>query len=317
MKKMFMGFATLALFLASCSQNQAFENPTAPDAIKFKNLNDRIHSRAANDNSSDYGVFAVLNNGTPAATNWFMNNQQVKGADNSYAPVKYWPTAGTVNFYAYAPYNSATLSLAGVTWNGGTPTFDVSYTVPVNGNEDLTFATPEVGKTAADIQVNLEFVHQLSKVDFKAVLEQRLVSEGFALTLNYVTLNVAFNKGEKIMSNPVAAWSNLTANPAGTITYTNGTSYMIMPQAADGVEVILNVSITHNGNDFLMNQNLKTIVLTNANLIEFTKGTQYVFNATVGNTATDGAGNPIFNVIVFNSTLAPWNTGGDIELTNP
>ena len=317
MKTMFMGFAALALFFVSCSQNEAFKDETLPDVIKFKNLNDRIHSRAANDDNSDYGVFAVLNNGNPAAADWFMNNQMVKGTDDSYAPLKYWPTAGTLNFYAYAPYNSATLLLTGVAWNSGTPTFDISYTVPTSGNEDLTFATPVIGATAASIQVDLEFAHQLSKVDFQAALEQKFSDEGFALTLNYVTLNVPFNQGVKTLSDPTAGWSNLAANPAGGVTYTNGTSYMIMPQPADGTEIILNVSITHNGADYLMNQNLKTIVLSNANLIDFVKGTQYVFKATVGNASTDEAGNPIFNVIVFNSTLSPWSTSGDIELTNP
>lgn len=317
MKTILMGFATIALLLASCSQNETFENEVSPVAVRFKNLNDRVHSRAANDNNSDYGVLAVLSGGNPAATDWFMNNQQVSGADDSYSPLKYWPATGAVDFYAYAPFNAVTLDRTGVSWNGGTPTFDIVYTVPTNGAQDFTVATPVVGATSANIQVALEFAHQLSKVAFQALLEQSYIDDGFAITLNSVSMKVAFNQGENTLENTTTAWTNLAANPAGNVVYTNATGYMIMPQPAAGTEITLNVTITHNGGPYLTAQNLQPITLTTANLIDFVKGTQYLFKATVGNTSTDENGDPVFNVIVFKSTLSPWITGGDIELTNP
>lgn len=319
MKTKMISYFTLALFLVSCSHNETFDNTPTPGAIKFKNLNDRVHSRVANDNNSDYGVYAVLNGENPPATGWFMQNQQVNGTDDSYTPLKYWPATGvTVNFYAYAPHDAATLSLAGVSWNNGTPTYGISYTVPAAGNEDLTIAKPATGKSATDIQVDLEFTHQLSKVDFEAALAQQLIDDGFVLTLNSVSLEVAVNQGTNTLSDTTTPWSNLAANPVGTpVVYSNASSYMIMPQSADGAKITLNVTITHNGGPYLSNQNLNTIVLTPATLAQFVKGNRYVFKATVGTTTTDNNGNPIFNVIVFNSILAPWTTNTDIVLPNP
>ena len=315
---MIIGFAAVAFFFAGCLQNETSENEAPSGAIQFRNLNDRITSRAANNDNSDYGVFAVLTGGTPAATNWFMNNQKVIGADDSYSPLKYWPANGAVDFYSYAPYNAATLDLSGVSWNNGTPDFDITYIVRTNANEDFTIATPVPGATSANIQVALEFAHMLSKVNFQTVLEQSYIDDGFAITLNSVTLKVAFNEGKNTLANSTTDWSNLGVSPTGgNVVYTNGTSYMIMPQPASGTEIVLNVTITHNGDPYLTAQNLKPIVLTNANLVNFVKGTQYLFKATIGNTSTDENDVPVFNLIVFNSTIAPWSTSGDIELTNP
>lgn len=318
MKTMIIGFAAVAFLFAGCSQNETLKDEASSGAIQFRNLNDRIPSRAANDDNSDYGVFAVLRDGNPAAINWFMSNQKVIGTDDTYSPLKYWPANGVVDFYSYAPYNASTLDLSGVSWNNGTPDFDITYIVPANANEDFTVATPVVGATSANIQVAMEFAHMLSKVNFQTVLEQTYIDDGFAITLNSVTLRVAFNEGKNTLANSSTDWSNLDVSPTGSnVVYTNGTSYMIMPQPAFGTEIVLNVTITHNGGPYLTAQNLKPIVLTNANLVSFVKGTQYMFKATIGNASTDENDNPVFNVIVFKSTIAPWNTSGDIELTNP
>lgn len=313
MKTMFMGLAALALLLVSCSQNEIFENAVPSNSIKFKNLNDRVSSRAANDNDENYGVYAVLNGGTPAATSWFMDNQQVDGTDNSYSPLKYWPTTGNIDFYAYAPYSSANISLTEVTWDALNPVFDVTYTVPAGADEDFTIVTPVKGAVQATGQVGLLFSHKLSKVGFTTELAQDLANDGFVLTLNSVTMKVAFNQGKNSLASSTADWTDLAGS---NVSYAGGSSYMIMPQPAPGTEITLNVSITHNGADYLINKDLKVIVLQASDLANFVKGTQYIFKVAVGDTTSDVDDNPVFNVISFTSSMSPW-ASGNIDLTNP
>lgn len=304
MKTMWMGFAALALILTSCSKNETFENEASANAIRFRNLNDRLTTRAANDTNSNYGVYALLNNGTPAATGWFMDNQLVKGTDNSYSTLKFWPRVGTIDFYAYAPHASANLTLTGVAWNATTPTFGLSYTVPANADEDLTIAAPVTGASQATGQVGLVFSHMLSRFDFSAQLAQELVDDNFALTLNSVSVKVAYNSGTNSLSNP-GTWSDLAGSG---ITYSGVSSYMIMPQPAIDTEITLNVTITHNGEDYFEGA-LKTYVLKAGDVKTadlFSNGTKYLFSALVGETTHDEDDDPIFNVISFTSTTSPW-----------
>ena len=67
-----IGLTILTLLATSCSQNEVFDNQTSSNLIRFENLNDRISSRSANTDDSDYGIYAFLNGGTPAATTWFI-----------------------------------------------------------------------------------------------------------------------------------------------------------------------------------------------------------------------------------------------------
>ena len=299
-----MGFAAFALILTSCSKNETFDAKSPANAIDFRNLNDRITSRSANDTDDDYGVYAYLNNGNPTATDWFMDNQQVKGTANSYSPLKYWPKEGTVDFYAYAPHNSPTLNLTGVVWNAANPAFEIAYTVPAYADEDLTIATPVQGASQSTGQVVLGFSHMLSKFDFAVQLTQDLKDDNFAVTLNSVSVKVGSNSGKNSLATP-GAWTNLGGS---NITYSGGKSYMIMPQPAPGTELILDVSVTHNGEDYFTGT-IKTYVIQAGDVKTsdtFVKGTKYLFSVTIGDLTEDGNGDPIFNVIFFNSLPSPW-----------
>lgn len=304
MKKRLIGFAAISLILiTSCSKNETFERETPEKAIEFTNLNDRVPERAANDSMSNYGVYAVLNNGNPAATSWFMENLNINGQNNNYTPLKFWPKVGTIDFYSYAPFNSPNLNLSGVQWSGINPTFNFSYTVPASADEDFTIAAPILSTSSGP--VNLVFSHMLAKMSFEANLENTLLDDGFALTLNYATLSVKINEGESSLSSPTG-WNHFVA-PA-KVTYTNRNTYLIMPQPASNFEITLNVTITHNGADYFSG-NLKTSVLDSiAGINDFEKGTNYHFTVTVGNLSQDEQGKPVFNIISFTSNITPWNT---------
>ena len=306
------GFAALTLLTISCVQNEILENQVPSNAITFANLNDRISSRAANDDDDDYGIYAYLNEGSPAASAWFMDNQQVDGDDNSYSPLKYWPIAGNLDFYAYAPYGSGNIDASGITWSATTPVFDITYTVPAAANEDFTIATPVTGANSG--QVQLKFSHMLSKLDFSAELTDDLSNDGFVLTLDSVAVKVKSNEGNILLNKPGDDWTSLV-NAATT--YTGANSYMIMPQPAPDTEITLSVSITHNEEDYFIGKSLKTYVLNISDLADFVKGNKYLFKVTVGDTTHDEGDDPVFNVISFKAETNPWADGGDIELTNP
>lgn len=304
MNKKVLGFAAISLILiASCSKNETFDDEVPPKVIEFTKLNDRVPNKAANDSASNYGVYAFLKNGNPAATTWFADNLKIDGGNNSYTPLKFWPKEGTIDFYSYAPFNSPNLDLSGVQWNAVNPTFDIVYTVPANADEDLTIASPVLD--ASGSTVNFIFSHMLAKLSFEANLESPLVDDGFTMTLNHVTLSVNYEEGENTLDAP-SGWSHTVA-PA-KVTYTNKRTYLIMPQPATNLEITLNVTVKHNGADYY-NGNLKTSVLaTVPNITGFDKGTNYHFTVTVGNLSQDDQGNPVFNVILFTSNITPWNT---------
>ena len=76
MKKIFTMVAT-AIILASCSQAELEETSVGQKEIKFSNLNDKV-TRAANDNNSNYKVYAVWSGATN--NNWFINESSNNGS---------------------------------------------------------------------------------------------------------------------------------------------------------------------------------------------------------------------------------------------
>ena len=156
MKKIFTMVAT-AIILASCSQAELEETSVGQKEIKFSNLNDKV-TRAANDNNSNYKVYAVWSGATNS--NWFINDV-VDGTTNlpQNGPY-YWPTTGTVDFYSWAPET--------VTATGTYPALSIAYTVPTNAAEDFTIANPKTGLSASTVA--FEFAHKLAKI---SVIERR------------------------------------------------------------------------------------------------------------------------------------------------
>ncbi len=128
-------------------------------------------------NIDDFGVSAYYEDGifdmTSSIPN-FMNNVKVnKIADNQwdYSPIMYWPTSGTVSFFAYSPYE--------VTVNGsllissyGMPIYRYTQPVDIKQQKDLLLAYPIINKSKLDLnsdkKLPLKFKHALSSVVFNA-----------------------------------------------------------------------------------------------------------------------------------------------------
>ena len=121
---------TIARALASCSTNEVSDvNDLAKNSeITFRTLRDKVETRAANDDSEDYQVYAVIEGGTT----WFINEEYGGTSNDPISGNQYlWPGNGkTVRFYAFCPSSSVTGS--GITVGDtdvSTPSIPLTYTV--------------------------------------------------------------------------------------------------------------------------------------------------------------------------------------------
>lgn len=294
-----LGLAACALIVASCSQNEVFENRSESNAVAFSNLNDRVTTRLANESSSNYGVYAVRSGN---ATAWFMNNINVHGTANTYSPVAYWPGGNNVTFYAYAPHGSVNITFTSAT----VPDLPVVYTVPDDANEDFTVATPV---TQSSGTVPLIFNHMLSKITITADLTETLIAAGYTIdfTGTTATVSVAQNSGTTDLTTAAAL------TPGGsTATYSDAKSYMFIPQNAVGTTIqLINVKIQHNNEEY-WDGNMKAYPIVTGNVStddKFEPNTHYSVVFTIAPNANDADGDPVFGAaITFTADIADWDT---------
>lgn len=195
MRKLILSVAVLAV-IASCAQNEVSDvSATSLTPITLASLNDRVATRAANDNSDNFMVLSRLssvNSTTTGISGWYL--QDVFSATTSTAvslsnTTHYWPTgeSETLDFLAIAPtpydtdgkldarFPEADATDAGqynihnfTDYNGG----DVAFTFKsADGQTDLTAArTLDVAKQTSD--VGLQFSHLLAKIKINVTLYQ-------------------------------------------------------------------------------------------------------------------------------------------------
>ncbi|WP_298648808.1 fimbrillin family protein [uncultured Proteiniphilum sp.] len=272
-------------------------------------MNDKVTTRAANDAGANYKVYAAWSGGTA----WFINDE-LNGTTNvpQNGPY-YWPSTGTVDFYAYAP--------ATITATGTYPALSIAYTVPANAAQDFTIAAPKTGLSSSSGTVAFEFAHMLSKISVKATLHQDLIDAGYVLSTTGLTasLDVQSTGGTIVPTTTPFAWTSPNATAA---TYTGAASYMIMPQSSIGcaVQVTGGIEITKN-NVEIYSGDLSKYTISGGNVTgdNFVMGKHYMLNLTISEISTGGGGEDIFNIITFSANVAPWDTetGTDIPLVQP
>lgn len=307
MKKIIFMVATVMAF-ASCSQTELDENFVGQKEIKFSNLNDKVNSRAANDESADYQVYADWNG---SSTEWFID-AVVNGTSNSPSGGPYhWPNSGTVDFYSWAP--------SSVTATATYPSLSIAYTVPAAANQDFTIAAPKTGLSSGTVA--FEFAHMLSKISVTASLSQALLDAGYTLSTTGLAakLDVQSTGGTVDPKTTPAAW---TSPNTTTASYTGAASYMIMPQSSVGcaVQITGGITITKNGAEiYSADLNKYEIVSGNVSNDQFAMGKHYMLNLTISDTSTGGGGEDIFNIINFTANVADWDTpaGTDTPLVQP
>ena len=307
MKKIIFMVATVIAF-ASCSQTELDENFVGQKEIKFSNLNDKVNSRAANDASADYQVYADWDG---SSTEWFID-AVVNGTSNSPSGGPYhWPNSGTVDFYSWAP--------SSVTATATYPSLSIAYTVPAAANQDFTIAAPKTGLSSGTVA--FQFAHMLSKISVTASLSQALLDAGYTLSTTGLAakLDVQSTGGTVAPKINPAAW---TSRNTTTASYTGAASYMVMPQSSVGcaVQITGGITITKNGAEIYSGDlNKYEIVSGNVSNDQFAMGKHYMLNLTISDTSTGGGGEDIFNIINFTANVADWDTpaGTDTPLVQP
>lgn len=348
-KKFFMGIAAMAaLTLVSCSSddlNSLSDNSSKNEAISFDgylgrsavavngsrgSVLDKTQLHKSVDGFGVFGNYSPTEGGEPS--NLF-NNQKVTGdaaADNKwkYDPVKFWPTQGHIDFWAYAPYDAGTKF---------TSTSIVDFTVKdkVADQKDLLWANA-TNKTNGTVTFN--FAHALSRLGYSVKLKDASYESVATITLNKITLagstteptqNAFYIKGTIDLS--TGNWSTASSNDAkqnfewfdnktsGDKTLSNNeviknpdNEYLfVIPQDfstgnanADQLYVIVEYTVSYNGGVKATVPYKVSQQLTN----NFEKGKAYTINLTIGLTP-----------IEFNAAVTDWvdakNPINDIPVT--
>ena len=203
-KNFFMGIAAMAaLTLVSCSSddlNSLSDNSSKNEAISF----DGYWGRSAvsvNDSrgsvidkaedlqniSEGFGVFGNYTSTDVTTTtygeNLFKNQQVTYDATAetpawTYEPVKYWPSAGHIDFLAYAPFDSNQKLKEN-------SKLDFTVNSTITAQKDLLWANA-ANKTNTDKPVTFIFKHALSRLGY--TVKTSAAAEGTTITLNQITL---------------------------------------------------------------------------------------------------------------------------------
>ena len=93
-----------------------------------------------------------------------------------YTNTRFWPSEGSVDFYAFAPYSDKPKM----------ENFEIDF--PANWSPvDLVYANAE-GKTKADNPVKFTFKHALARLSFDITANQELLKDGAVITVKEVRL---------------------------------------------------------------------------------------------------------------------------------
>ena len=148
-----------------------------------------IDSLKGNKWYSGFGVFARYNHNGKISS--LMDNEHVTWEENhwKYTNTRYWPNEGTVDFYAFAPYNPDVKLVSPVSnSNEANPTYIefTSSTAPV----DLVWGEPDKKApiSPTDSKVKFQFKHALARLSFDITANQDLKKNDVIITVDSVKL---------------------------------------------------------------------------------------------------------------------------------
>lgn len=356
-KKFFMGIAAMAaLTLVSCSSddlNSLSDNSSKNEAISFDGYCGRsavavngsrgsvVDIQALQESTEGFGVFGNYSStaeGTPAYGNSLFNNQQVTYDKTkskwTYSPLRFWPTQGHIDFFAYAPYDRQYDNI--VTKDNQKLTFTVDSNI--ENQKDLLYANA-VGQTKDNIssagnKVNFQFAHALSKLGYKVKLSGDYSSNA---TFNLTKITLAgspdgttkafYTLGKIDLSKTNTAldlWSEYATDKqnfdwfsgSSTVTGTdlkhpddnrveNKDYLFVIPQkfktGTDKLYVIVTYTITYKNDT--QNPITNTVYKQLSN--DFEPGKAYMINLTLG------------LPIEFDATVTDWKLDTPIDCTEP
>ena len=195
--------------------------------------------------NSGFGVFARYNHNGNISS--LMDTEHVTWEENhwKYTNTRYWPNEGTVDFYAFAPYNPDVKLVNKPESNEANPTYIkfTSSTDPV----DLVWANAE-DRTKTNEPVKFTFNHALARLGFDITVNQDLEENGAVITVDSVKLygdsidedkgafditgylNLKIKKGEWHVVGDVNSRAVYTWTPTGL---ENGTSFKLSASQLD------------------------------------------------------------------------------------
>lgn len=157
--------------------------------------------------NAGFGVFARYNHISLLDTEhvtWNKDQDQWE-----YEHTRYWPSEGSVDFYAFAPYSDV-------------PKLNDNFEIDFPSNMspvDLVYAKAE-GKTKTDNPVTFTFKHALARLSFDITANQELLEDGTVITVKEVRLY-----GAKETSGIFRMAGFLNLNTGDWIPYNNGYSW--------------------------------------------------------------------------------------------
>ena len=271
-----------------------------------------------------FGVFGNYTSGSDVSSSSVLlfNNQHVTYSSEetkwTYSPVKYWPTAGHIDFYAYAPYvKPKTLS--------GTK-FDFSVNSNVTDQTDLLWANAKnqtKANNSGKNKVNFTFKHALAKIGYsvksKADYDQTTItvksiklvgsedeSTNAFYTKGTIDLSKDNNEANELWTNTDGTKQNFTllsSDQTLSTEYKPDNYLFVIPQdfsvTANNLYVVVEYTVTTDGSAI-------TNTVSQKITKDFKQGKAYMINLIIGLTP-----------IEFKATVNQWTNGesiGDIEL---
>lgn len=171
---------------SSSSSEINFDAYLGRNASTRSEVTDNTHLKGTAGNSG-FGVFARYNyNGKILS---LLDTERVTWNKDQnhweYTNTRFWPSEGSVDFYAFAPYSDQPKLVSPPDKNEPNPTyiFFPSYMSPV----DLVWANAK-GRTKTNEPVKFTFNHALARLGFDITANQDLEENGAVITVNKVIL---------------------------------------------------------------------------------------------------------------------------------
>lgn len=349
MKRTLLFAAVAAILMTSCANDIDIAVSDA-NLISFRVITDK-NTRASEMTTTDLRNFkmyaywdaagaSTIGTGTGFSPN-FMYGVTVSRPDAvtayTYSPEKYWPSEGSVHFFAYSPAASTCVT-AFTPANDGTKGQPViAYTVAATAaaQEDLLYAATENKKKAATpptSAVNMQFKHALSQVIFAA----KSGKESITFDIEKIELkNIANSNTLNLRS---GAWGNTPTGSASyeyplhatnknnigntafvTLTDATAGALMVLPQTLVGANPASNgpcVSVTYGAKDLSGAQIIDAgTVVTMPLSITFDKGNRYTFNLTMNGKSGDDGGDDELDPITFTADVEAWVNATDTGIS--
>ena len=318
MKKIIILSMIICTMAVGCSNNEEYTHYNQ-ESISFNSLRDKLQTKAANDSTDNYYVYAIIN----GYSEWYFDTEV---STSTGATDYYWPQGATLNFYSFCPIPTADNIVVGTTTAG--TEIPITYTVPSAADQDFTIATPALDKSGPN-PVHLAFNHMLSKISIKVELVDTLTSSftlasGWTSELSMLYTSATTDAVTAVAATNPTGWTLPTTAPTALTTYSSDSTFIVMPQTVAGNTLrIMGVTINTNpGGETYFSGPLELITFSTTNITNITSfeaGKQYNFVITIGGSSHGGTNNdPIFNgKISFTSTVADWSGPTSVDITQP